>query len=241
MADVLIGIDDTDNATSRGTGFLARTLVEECRRRGGLDGIGGVTRHQLLADPRIPYTSHNSAACAALSGAAGVEPAGFVFDVVAARSAPGSDPGVCVARMEAVTPEVVEFGRRARSQIVRMDEALRLARDSGIDLRPLSGTGLGVIGALAAVGLRASGNDGRYIDLPGLRDLPERVSLREFERLGIAVEHRGGRAPVPDDVYETLGWVRPNLVGGRPVLSVTWSEERHAWLPVERKRPRVVE
>ena len=57
---ILIGLDDTDNAVSRGTGYLARTLLGELARR-GCRPIG-VTRHQLLLDARIPYTSHNSSA-----------------------------------------------------------------------------------------------------------------------------------------------------------------------------------
>ena len=54
---IYIGMDDTDNKTSRGTGRLARavaaTLSEQLE-------VWGVTRHQLLVDPRVPYTSHNS-------------------------------------------------------------------------------------------------------------------------------------------------------------------------------------
>src|SRR5579872_5433563 len=59
---VLVGSDDTDNLDSPGTGYLSRQL-------GGLidaSGVGRVrdiTRHQLLFDRRIPYTSHNSSLC----------------------------------------------------------------------------------------------------------------------------------------------------------------------------------
>ena len=35
----------------------------------------------------------------------------------------------------------------------------------------LTGTGGGIIGSLAAVGLRAAGEDGRFLWLPGLREL----------------------------------------------------------------------
>ena len=61
MKTFLIGIDDTDNETSPGTGRLARKLQEECIPR-GLISLG-VTRHQFLVDPAIAYTSHNSGAC----------------------------------------------------------------------------------------------------------------------------------------------------------------------------------
>ncbi len=57
-ADVwLIGIDDTDNLESRGTGFRARQLAQQLQQR-GLARLRGVTRHQLFVSPEIPYTSH---------------------------------------------------------------------------------------------------------------------------------------------------------------------------------------
>ena len=58
----LIGIDDTDNPDSRGTGFRARQLGEWLRKE-GLAQVRGITRHQLYVHPSIPYTSHNSSAC----------------------------------------------------------------------------------------------------------------------------------------------------------------------------------
>ena len=234
MAMILIGIDDTDNATSRGTGYLARTLLAECARRGARDR--GVTRHQLLVDPRIPYTSHNSAACLAVETDDGAGSLGFAHDYVAARAAEGSDPAVCIARADDVRPEIIEFGRRAVSHIVEMAEALRLGGSDGFQLRELGGSGLGVIGALAAVGLRASGNNGRFIDMPGLRELPDRVGSADLVRLGIRLLHQGERAPGPADAHETLGWVRPRLIGGGPVLPVQWSEEQNAWIPVDRRQ-----
>jgi hypothetical protein len=64
MMRVYVGFDDTDTATAdRGTGKLARwfekELPEGCR-------LWGVVRQQLLLDDAIPYTSHNSSACAVL-------------------------------------------------------------------------------------------------------------------------------------------------------------------------------
>jgi hypothetical protein len=236
MAILLIGLDDTDNADSRGTGHLARQLAAEGARR-GLRPLG-VTRHQFLVDPRIAYTSHNSGACAAFEADGSAGAAAFAFDFVAARAAPGSDPGVCVADASGVSAEVTAFGRAAAGQVLDMAAALELAGRAGLDLRPLGGTGLGVIGALASVGLRAAGSDGRFIDLPGLRGLAERISIRQVAGLGIRIEHRGERQVAAADDLETLGWVRPRLRAGRPVLPVEWSDERHAWVPVDRKTSR---
>lgn len=239
MTTVLIGLDDTDNADSRGTGYLARRLSAECVRR-GMRPLG-VTRHQFLMDPRIPYTSHNSGACVAVACERDETEAAFAFEFVAGAAAQGSDPGVCLARLDAVTTASVAFGREATRRIVGMAEAFDAARGGAIALRALGGSGLGIIGALGSVALRAEGREGRFIDLVGLRDLSDRVKVDAFERLGIGLAHESGRTPGPDDVYETLGWVRPRLVDGRPVLPVGWDEERHAWLPVDRKRTRPLE
>ena len=235
MATLFIGLDDTDNATSRGTGHLARLLSAECARR-GLRPLG-VTRHQFLVDPRIPYTSHNSGACVAVECQDGAAAADFAFDFVRSRAAEGSDPGVCLAVPADLTPELVAFGSAAACRVIEMAEALELAARMGLALAPLGGTGLGVIGALASVAQRAGGNLGRFIDLPGLRELPARVTLSTLISLGIRLESQAnGRRPQADDVCETLGWVRPRLVGGQPVLVLEWSRDYDAWVPVDRRR-----
>lgn len=215
LRNLSIGLDDTDNPASRGTGFLARGLMEELVRHGGRSL--GVTRHQFLVDRRIPYTSHNSGACLAVEVDA-VDPdlPGAVCGFVADRSAAGSDPAVCIAELPAVPQDATAFGRRAAAEVLHADEALDIAARAGMVLRPLGGTGLGVIGALAAAGLRADGNDGRFIDLPGLRDLRGRVRAEQIQRLGIRLEPAAGRSIQPGDVCQTLDWLRPRLVGGRP-------------------------
>jgi hypothetical protein len=242
MSRIYIGLDDTDNPDSRGTGHLARLLAEECRARGLAPA--GVTRHQFLLDPRIPYTSHNSGACVAVEGARGAEELDFAFDFVAQRSAEGSDPGVCIAEEARVGADLFAFGLAAATRVLEMEGAHKLARAAGIPLRGLGGTCLGVIGALASVGQRAQGSEGRYIDLPGLREMPRRVRAGAFASLGISLEHSAAGKPVAaddDDEYDTLDWVRPALKGGRPVLTVLWSEEHNAWIPADRRKSRPLE
>ncbi len=240
MTRILIGLDDTDNAVSMGTGHLARMLMAECVSRGMRSQ--GVTRHQFLVDPRIPYTSHNSGACVAVLAQGDVQQAHFAFDFVASRSAEGSDPGVCIAEEGQITPPLVEFGWAATSRVMEMDQALDLARQAGVALRALGGTGLGVIGALASAALRAEGNEGRFIDMPGLRQLPEQLDAAAFSMVGIRLEHyNDGRDPAPGDSYRTLGWARPRLIGGQAVLPVQWSDEHNAWIPADRKKSRPLE
>ncbi len=214
MATVLIGIDDTDFGDSPGTGQLARRVSNEIARFGGKPL--GITRHQFLVDPRIPYTAHNRGICVAIQWIGLATELEFVFDLVGQWSAEGSDPGVCIAAAEAATQEIVAWGESAMRDVLTMEDARALARRSGLNLRPLGGTGQGIIGALASVGLRIGGSRGRFVDLPGLRDLGERVTAMDLALMGIEVEHHEpavhGRVAGKKGVYKTLGWVRPAIM-----------------------------
>lgn len=235
MATFLIGIDDTDNDTSPGTGRLARELMAECTRR-GLTCLG-VTRHQFHIDPAIPYTSHNSSACVAVESEDDLKSRDFIYDFVARSRADGSDPGVCIAGISEVPDFVVEFADRATREVVTMPEAFDRARQASIALHGLGGTCQGIIGALGSVGQRASGEKGRFIDLPGLRELSGCVDATAFDRIGVRLKHcHCQRMPEANDRYETFDWVRPRLTGGQAVLPVQWSDREDAWIPVDRKR-----
>lgn len=235
---LLLGVDDTDAIGQKpGTGRLARDLGAYLQRQ-ELAQLVGVVRHQLLVDPRIPYTSHNSPACLMLAAAASA--AQEIFDVaggyIVTRCAPGSDPGLCVAEQEKVGAEVVRFGQRAGSEVVSKLEATTVASGRHLILQELGGTGDGIIGALAAVGLTAGGNAGRFLEWHGgLRDFGERVAAGELRRRGIEILciARDGE-PVPSTAMITTGdWVRPRLVLGRPVLLVEHSDGE--WRCLDRK------
>jgi tRNA(Ile2) C34 agmatinyltransferase TiaS len=166
---IYIGLDDTDNLDSSGTGHLARALVDALRDR---YDVFGITRHQLLRDSRVPCTKNNSSATVHLREKGPVDVAAlgdFVAAFVQEHSFPGSDPGVCV--VSAVPAAVSAFGRRVQSELVCRADALALAGEYGLYLRGLGGTEDGVIGALASVGLAATGNDGRFILVGTIRAL----------------------------------------------------------------------
>jgi hypothetical protein len=217
-----IGFDDTDNSESPiGTGKLARyfeaLLPEGCR-------LWGVVRQQLLVDDRIPYTSHNSSACAVVilreSSAAKVILERAVAHIEK-ESVPGSDPGLCLAREDdGALPGLMEFGTRCTQMIVNQREALEAAR--GAHLSGHGGTNDGLIGAAAAVGLTASGWSGRFIEFGRLRDFPGMVRVDELERHGIQVipMDRDGHAPRDGDRVDTKGWFRPRLLGHKAVIAV---------------------
>jgi hypothetical protein len=240
MPTVLIGLDDTDNDTSPGTGQLARRLMTELVQRGAKPL--GITRHQFLVDDRIPYTSHNSGACVAIEWSAPIEDLTFCMDLLAAWSADGSDPGMCIADLVTVPRQIMDWGCAATREVLTIDKAIETARLNRMNLRMLGGTGQGIIGALGSVGLRADGNEGRFLDLPGLREVGDLVSAADLARLGIEIEHEG-RGPGDNRIarYRTQGWLRPRLIKGKAVWPVEWSNDDDAWISIDRKRSRPLE
>lgn len=222
---IVISIDDTDNLESRGTGEIASLVADELQQK-GWGSCGFITRHQLFVHPDIPYTSHNSAMCFyADIGEAWFEPViGHLAEFLERESAPGSDPGLCVAvpgRMTARN-ELIAFGRRAKREVVRMDEAYELALRLGVHLSQHGGTGQGVIGALAGAGLRMSGNDGR---LKGFLDFGQPYRMLRVDELMqhplVDVVRSASGEALRDDDLVTIG-EKPKtvLLEGESVLLV---------------------
>ncbi|MCV7100950.1 hypothetical protein [Mycobacterium palustre] len=224
--DLLIGIDDTDDLSSPGTGRRARALLRELEAA-GLGAAAAATRHQLLVDDRIPYTSHNSSACLALRSPR-KDPGAVRHRVIelAARflervCPPDADPGLAVATPGEIADAVLmDFGRRAKREVLCAKQARQCAAAAGIHLSGHGGTEGGVIGALAAVGLHLSGDDGLFITLPGLEALPHVATLESLRALVPIDDARDGRnrRPHPAEPIELGDWVRPVLLGGRAVL-----------------------
>jgi hypothetical protein len=224
---VYIGFDDTDNlAADRGTGKLARWFEKEmpegCR-------VEGVVRQQLLVDERIPYTSHNSSACVMVDAPdaswAGILTARAI-EHLKRHSLEGSDPGLCVAcESDAGLARLMAFGRTCTSEVVTQKDALEAALNA--HLSGHGGTNDGIIGAAAAVGLTASGWNGRFIEYGNLRKLSDPIRVLELEQSNIVVVSgdRDARVPAPEDLVYTKGWLRPRLWGKRAVLLVTPREE----------------
>ena len=162
--NVLICIDDTDNLESRGTGELATIMAKEIERR-SWGRCDFVTRHQLLIHPDVPYTSHNSSMCfAADLDLANLDAViAYASDFLRDESAVGSDPGLCVSVIDQLAdPEaIIAYGRLAKKEVLNKKMAYDLAAQLDVHLSEHGGTGQGVVGALAGIGLRLSGNDGR--------------------------------------------------------------------------------
>lgn len=160
----IISMDDTDNLETRGTGWL---VEDACKRMSAMDWgeFSMISRHQLYVHPDIPYTSHNSSMVFTADLRVDREEViTFLSDFLRAESAPGSDPGLCVTAEpdDASRERLVAFGRSAKNTVLTKADAYDLAASLGVHLSEHGGTGGGVIGALAGVGLRLWGNDGRY-------------------------------------------------------------------------------
>ena len=88
---------------------------------------------------------------------------------VPAIASPGADVGLCIAEESQIGPEMLSWGARAKTEVLTLDGAHAVAAEAGIHIAGLTGDHGGVIGALAAVGLRRSGADGRFLELGDLR------------------------------------------------------------------------
>jgi len=224
--DYIIGIDDTDNHESRGTGHLAREIAQVFSQDFLLHGV---TRHQLLEDPRVPMTAKNSCAGIIFSG----DDYGLIEIAMVARKLmlddfqAGSDPGLCVVK--GVPAEIMAYGKKVQSQIVTQDEARKLALTHDAYLEGLGGDQGGVIGALAAVGLAADGNDGRYVLVGKIRDLEGYHPTNAVLNAGIT-EIRTLEGVLVTDGCVYTDKMRPARRQGKPVLYVSRDGDG-CWLP----------
>jgi tRNA(Ile2) C34 agmatinyltransferase TiaS len=234
--------DDTDTLGSdRGTGKLVRWFADKLP-----DGceLWGVVRQQLLVHPDVPYTSHNSSACAVidvpdisiLSELAEISAAHIVEHFI-----DGSDPGLCIVSETDDLSALMAFGRQAAIEVVTQADAYAAARSAAAHLSGHGGTEDGVIGAAAGVGLTANGWAGRLIEyrVP-LRSFEDVLPVGEVEAAGIAVlpVDRNVMMPKPSDTLNTQGWLRPRLWGGRAVLPVVCTEPG-LWTAIAKRPPSV--
>jgi len=224
---IYIGIDDTDNLESVGTGHLARNLGAELEAA-GLVGIHSITRHQLLVDPAIPYTSHNSAAC--IKGVVTGDESRIhdcCSDFLLKHAATGSDVGLCIIQEENIPEEVVRFGQRTKMEVIKQSEAYELSEKYQILLQGLTGEHTGVIGALAATGLRYHGNDGRVLWMDRLREIQGVFTIEKFKQfvpVDEIVDLEGIMLPSGTRLMIT-DWCRPVVRNKKIVLFAEKSED----------------
>lgn len=237
---IYVGVDDTDTLDSVGTGQVARGLASYIESL-GLGKSMGVSRHQLLVNDGIKYTSHNSAKGLAFQTQAKAadlyQPAiGYLKSVFVE----GSDPGLCICPEDKINGEILDYSLSSQQKVLQKKEAIELSNKYGIFLQEIGGDGSGIIGALAAAGLRAGGNDGRLVDLRGIREITGLISVEDIKKRTeiISVQDQEGNV-IPDNVMiDSLDWIKPSLIHGKPVLrviSVIDNSGKSAWQPAEKK------
>lgn len=229
----IISIDDTDNHHSPGSGQLADELARElilCRLAAD---ASAVSRHQLFVHDLVPYTSHNSSMCFSVS----IEPQNysdliaFCQSFISLRSAEGSDPGLCVTRDHnaAKAKLLVDFGLRAKNTILTKRAAYQTAERAGVHLSEHGGSGDGVIGALAGIGLRLSGSDGRIRGWHSAGEPGKTITVEKLcadLQVPWAVDTQGARLPGYTRVTLSNEKIKTVLHDHCPVVVLTRAGQR---------------
>lgn len=216
---IYLGIDDTNADGTPGTGKIARAAAAALARD---FPVLGVTRHQLYRHDNIPATTHNAALCVHLEGngnAASGQVFAYAKEFVSRSAASGSNPGICVASDGQIIPEVAAFAEDAKACVLSLNEARTVARRAGL-LVDGFGTMRGIIGAVAAVGLAASGNDGRYVQKGILRDLSGSCPVGALLAAGVDEVRSTAGTVITDGTVTFDEFPKPSVEGGRAVLYV---------------------
>ncbi len=239
---LLICIDDTDSKVSeKGTGAIADDLREMISSEFGAP-CSYVSRHQLLIHPDVPYTSHNSSMCFAteLPDDRYEELLEKAQEVMVRESDPESDPGLAVADLAKVDRTVaVAFGKECKRKLMTKADAYNAAERAGFFLKELGGTGDGVIGAAAGIGLRLWGFDGT------MKGRPKDLTPGETYTLGALTESRfidrvlnmEGNAVPEDEQLVLPEKTKVAVYGGLLTLLVEPEEDRPGfWQVPHRER-----
>lgn len=162
---IFAAIDDSrqlDGGKAGETASLLGKFIEE----NGWGKCSTPSRHRLYPHPDTACKKHNTAR----SFSADIDEqylADFIdyaCKLVRSTGTSDSNAGLVVAIPELMEnlDELIEYAYRVKEGLVSQDEALRFKNKPGLYLFELNGSGRGIIGALAAAGLRITGNDGQF-------------------------------------------------------------------------------
>ena len=235
----LLGIDDTDSPatgdapnSTQNTAALALLLGQKMESL-GLARLLNISCHELFLNPSIAHTRSNTAYCLLMDG----EPQKMreidmtTRSTLRVQSAANANPGYALATWNQIDPEVVVWGQRAKTSILQRMDAINLARRSGIAIAGISGSGIGVIGALSALGLRYDGNDGYINWMPGLDRLGgiySQIEINHFIQFG-SIETENQKRPALEDRILFSANTKPILKNGRIILKVSPAEKKQQY------------
>ncbi len=225
---IFLSIDDTDDLESKGTGEIAQEISKLIEEK-AIGKTSAVTRHQLYVHEDIPYTSHNSSMCFEIENVR-EEDYDLLVELASSHlkkeSSPLSDPGLCICRVDEVDKDkLIKYGQDAKKIVLNKKIAYDFANEQGIFLQEYGGTGDGVIGALAGVGLRLSGHDGRF---KGKHKIEEGIysAAKLLDRGDIdKIYDIGSGKYISDEVIELSGKIKTVFLDHSRVLPVYRDEE----------------
>ena len=235
----LIGIDDTDNIDTKGTGSRVRQLAQELNDNKYCKAIG-ITRHQLYVHKDIPYTSHNSSACLEIDTENINKVIEYTREFLIKNSAEGSEAGLCVANFLHINDDIMNWGKNAKIKILTMEDAYSIAQKHNIFLEGLTGKKTGIIGSLAAIGLRAYGNDGRFLMLGEyeIREINGIYTINELQNIFpklLIFDLKNNNFVIENENIFVGEWMRPVLRDGKQVLLVKQCNDKKYSYVVEDK------
>ncbi|QOP41765.1 hypothetical protein [Sulfurimonas marina] len=232
-----IAIDDTDEiAYFTSTGEICEEL------RAHLDAKNikttPVTRHQLLLDHRVPYTSHNSSMCfsAEFNPVELEEFKVYAIAHLTKQSAPSSAPALCICQYKDIVSkeDLIEYGVKTKNTLMTPHQAYITAQKHKIFLLSLKENDQGVVGALAGVALRISGNDGA---MKGRIDIGQEFStyddieaLEHFDEILLI----NGKKVNPSYPIYTKEFLKGVCIDHKCVLLL--EEENNFYKPLSRKQ-----
>lgn len=219
LMTIYLGIDDTNADGTTDTGEIAVAIASALTRN---FPVPGVTGHQLYRHDDIPATTRNAAFCIHIdaNGNAACEQAfSCAKDLISKHAAKGSNPGICVMSGDLVVPEISVFAGDAKTCVLSLNEARTVARRAGLFFDGF-GTMRGLIGAVAAVGLAASGNDGVYVQKGTLCDLTGTCTVGTVLAAGVDEVKTVDGMVVTEGTITFDEFPKPALEGGRAVLHV---------------------
>ncbi len=146
-----LGIDDTDSIRGMCTTYIAHRLVEQLIAKGT---SFEEYPHLIRLNPNIPWkTRGNGAVSIKCRTKYPDEAFEEVCKIVSKYSETehSADPGVVFSTLEHIPNEILEFAKRALSEVVSRHEAVKLMKKHNIKFKGW-GKQRGLIGAIAAIG-----------------------------------------------------------------------------------------
>ncbi len=132
-----------------------------------------------------------------------------------------------------VPQSIIKWGLKTKRDLVKQVDAHKLAKKEQIRLIGLTGNHDGVIGSMAAVGLRASGNDGRFVGLRGteVRTITGIKTSTEIKKLVLLHKIVTPEGELVDENSPIMleGWLRPVHRNGLITLIVNKIENNEEY------------